>query len=122
MKRVILDTNALMAISEFKLDVFSAVERAVEGAHSLCVLEGTVIELQRIETEQRGKYRLGAKLALQLLTQKKVKVLPSEGNVDDQLAAYSAKGALILTQDAALKKRLTKPYLTIRAKKNVIIC
>ncbi|MBI2572676.1 hypothetical protein HYV86_02350 [Candidatus Woesearchaeota archaeon] len=121
MSKIILDTNALMAISEFHLDVFSKIDLVVEGAHTLFILEGTIVELRRIEEEQRGKYRLGAKLALQLLDQKKVKVLVSSGNVDDALVDYSAKGYLVLTQDAALKKRLTKPYLTIRAKKNIFV-
>ncbi len=119
--QVILDTNVLMAISEFHLDVFSALDYVLEQGYTVGVLKGTILELETIVHEQRGKFRLGAALALKILEQKKVKVLPSSGNVDDELVAASAQGVLVLTQDAALKKRLSKPYLTIRAKKSVLV-
>jgi len=38
-------------------------------------------------------------------------------NVDDSLTALSHQGAIIATQDKALKKRLKKPLITIRQKK-----
>ena len=47
-------------------------------------------------------------------------IIEEEGYVDDILVEYSKKGNLILTQDTELKKRLTKPYLTIRQKKTII--
>lgn len=121
MKRLILDTNAVMAIVEFKLDLFSELERQLDFNYQLAVLQGTVSELQKIQNEQRGKFSRGAKLVLAILKAKKVKVLEQEGNVDDALAELSKHGDLILTQDFELKKRLTKPYLTIRQKRKIIV-
>lgn len=121
MKRIILDTNALMAFAEFKLDVFSAIKECCDFQYKVVVLSGIVDELKKIKEEQRGKYKLAAKLALSLLNARKIEVVKSKGLVDDLLVEYSRKGYLILTQDIALKRRLKKPYMTIRQKKKVIV-
>jgi len=121
MEKIILDTNVLMAITEFKIDIFTELERICDFKYQLFILSGIVKELEKIIAEQRGKYKLAAKLALQILKAKKVEVLESAGNVDDLLTAYSQNGYLIFTQDVELKKRLTKPYFTIRQKKTVMM-
>lgn len=121
MKKILIDTNALMAMAELKIDLFTELDNCCDFKYQLWVLEGSIIELKRIVERQRGKYRAGAKLALSLLKAKNVKVLKSKGKVDDLLAAYSQKGYLVLTQDIRLKQRLTKPHLTIRQKRKVII-
>jgi rRNA-processing protein FCF1 len=118
--KIIIDTNALMAISLFKLDLFTALQDC-DFKYSLHVLSGTISELQQIRKQQRQKYTRAASLALTLLKAKTVKVLESQGNVDDLLVLYSTQGYLILTQDMALKRRLTKPYLTIRQKKRIML-
>ncbi|NQV90958.1 DNA-binding protein [Candidatus Woesearchaeota archaeon] len=120
-KRVILDTNALMAIDEFKLDIFSEIERCISFPYELIVPDGVLDELHKIIIEQKGKYKLSAKLALSIVNTKRIKIVESEGNVDDYLVALSEKGQLVLTQDVELKKRLKKPYLTIRQKKKVML-
>ncbi|MBI2665717.1 hypothetical protein HYX12_03795 [Candidatus Woesearchaeota archaeon] len=126
MKKIILDTNSLMAVSEFKIDIFSEIERVCYFPFQLSVLEGTIIELKKIMDVQRGKYKRGAKLALDLLKAKKVRIMAKPEaaelrNVDDQLVEHSKQGEIILTQDKELKKRLYKPYLTIRQKNRVIL-
>ena len=121
MKKVIIDTNALMAIGEFKVDVFSELENCCDFKYRLFVLGGTIDELKKITDEQRGKYKRAAKLALSLLKVKNVGVLNGNGNVDDLLVEHSIKGDLVLTQDIGLKRRLKKPYLTIRQKKKVVV-
>jgi rRNA-processing protein FCF1 len=52
---------------------------------------------------------------------KAIPLISEEGFVDDLLVEHSVKGDFILTQDIALKRRLQKPYLTIRQKKKVIL-
>ncbi|PIN74189.1 DNA-binding protein [Candidatus Woesearchaeota archaeon CG10_big_fil_rev_8_21_14_0_10_45_16] len=121
MKTILVDTNALMAIGEFGVDIFSELDRCSDFPYKVAILEGTISELEKISQEQRGKYKLAAKLALSIIKSKNVKVIKSLGNVDDLLTAYSRKGYLILTQDMALKRRLQKPYLTIRQKKKVVM-
>ena len=121
MKNIILDTNALMAIAEFKIDLFSELESVCDVTYEIFILSGTIKELKKIMEEQRGKYKAAAKLALGIIRVKGIKQIESTGYVDDVLVDYSKKDYLILTQDAALKKRLAKPYLTIRQKKRIII-
>ena len=120
MKQIIIDTNAWMAIVEFKLDIFAALERDCDFLYQIAVLQGTIDELRKIVSEQRAKFRQAALLVLGIIEVKKVRIIPGKGKVDDLLAQHSAAGALVLTQDILLKKRLTRPYLTIRQKKMII--
>ncbi|MBS3123172.1 hypothetical protein J4437_00915, partial [Candidatus Woesearchaeota archaeon] len=55
------------------------------------------------------------------LKNKLILILPHSGYVDDLLVEKSREGAVILTQDMQLKKRLIKPYLTIRQKKMLMM-
>lgn len=120
-KEIIIDTNALMAVAEWGIDIFSEIEKACDFRHEILVAEGTIRELQKIQQEQRSKFKRAAGLALAILKSKKIAVLPGEGEVDDVLAAQSQQGYMVLTQDRGLKRRLRKPYLTIRQKKRVIV-
>lgn len=119
MKTVIIDTNVLLAVALFRLDVFSEVERVCDFPVRLAVLQGSIQELERLSTQERGKFKQAARLALALLHAKRLQVLKSIGKVDDALVVESKGGTLVLTQDRELKKRLQKPYLTIRQKKYV---
>jgi len=110
-----------MAISEFKLDLFSALEQCCDFPYSPNILQGTLDELRKIALEQRGKFRRAAILALKIIESKNLDVIKKTGNVDDLLADFSKNGYLILTQDIILKRRLQKPYLTIRQKKKVVL-
>ncbi len=139
MKKIIIDTNALMAIGEFRIDIFLALDDACDFPHDIYILEGTIRELNKIKKEQRGKYKQAAGLALSILNCKDVKILRTESQrekadevnkvdkvdevnkVDEMLARFSKEGYLILTQDAELKRKLAKPYLTIRQKKKVVM-
>jgi len=121
MKKIIIDTNALMAIGELKIDLFTEIDSICHFKYKLYVLQGSIDELKMIMKDQRGKFKRSAALALSLLKAKKVDILPSEGDVDDVLAVLSHQGALVLTQDRQLKRRLMKPYLTIRQKKKVVM-
>lgn len=121
MKKIILDTNAFMAIAEFKLDIFQELAASYDFPFKIYVLEGTVDELQKIKHERWGKYKQAAQLALSLVKAKRIAILKKKGNVDDLLVEESQQGNLVLTQDIALKQQLTKPYLTIRQQKRVII-
>jgi rRNA-processing protein FCF1 len=125
-KKIFVDTNVWMAISGMKLDIFSELEKGVDFPFKIVVLSGVVKELEKIENEQRGKEKKGAKLALQIIknkiSQKEIKVSESlRLKVDDELTELSKNGELVLTQDVLLKKRLSKPYLTIRQKKKVMM-
>lgn len=122
MKKVVIDTNVWMEISERKFDLFGELGRILDFSGEICVLNGTLLELEKIILEQRGRFKRAAKLALALIKAKGVKVLRSEeSSVDEELVRLSQKGDLVLTQDLILKKRLVRPYLTIRQGKTIAV-
>ena len=102
MKKIIIDTNAFMAIAEFKIDLFSELENCCDFNYDLFVLSGTIKELNKIMEEQRQKYKRAAKLALAIIKAKGVIKIDSSGYVDNVLVMHSKKGDLVLTQDIAL--------------------
>jgi len=121
MEKILLDTNVLMAVGEMKLDVFEQLREYCDFNFKIYVLQSTIEELEKIIVEQRGKYIRAAKLALSLLARKKITILKKTGYADDLLVELSQRGYLVLTQDALLKKRLKRPYLTIRQQKRVML-
>ncbi len=124
MKKIILDTNFLLIPAQFKVDIFSEIERVCDFKYSLNVLDKTVGELKGIVQKQKGKQKLAAALALKLLKAKKVKVIKTEKGkyVDDVLVEMAKKGdILVATQDRALKKRLKVPLILLRQKKYLVI-
>ncbi|HLD01189.1 MAG TPA: hypothetical protein VJC39_05595 [Candidatus Nanoarchaeia archaeon] len=120
MKKIIIDTNAWMALAEFKLDILSALADCCDFKYQLIVLSGTITELNHILEEQRGRFKSAARLALQIIKTKNITILPRVGEVDEVLVKCSQSGDLVLTQDLGLKRRLTKPYLTIRQKNRIV--
>lgn len=112
-----------MAISEFKLDVFAEIDNSLDFKYELRILDKTIDELEKIISEQRGKYRTAAKLALAILKKKEIKKIKTpSGNVDDLLVNLSKKpDILVATQDLGLKRRLSKPYITIRQKRKFVL-
>lgn len=119
MKTVLIDTSALLHAVRNKLDLFTELPKAYNFPFRVMVAAGTMGELKKLAV--RGKEKRAALLALALLQAKKIPLIPGKGNVDNLLVEHSQKGAVVITQDGGLKKRLTKPYLTIRQKKRIII-
>ena len=105
-KTVILDTNFLLIPAQFKVDIFSEIDRICPFAYETAVLDKTVDELNKIIKEQKGKNRDAAKLALQLLKKKGLKIVPtaSEKYVDELLIELADKDNIIATQDIAVRK------------------
>lgn len=124
MKTIILDTNALMAVSQFKIDIFSEIDKVVDFKYEITILDKSLDELKKIIKEQKGKHQQQAKLALEIVKKKKIKQIETkEGKVDDLLVRLSKEGAVVVTQDKELKKRIKKArgdLITIRQKRKVV--
>ncbi|MBU4501874.1 MAG: twitching motility protein PilT [Nanoarchaeota archaeon] len=118
MKKIVLDTNFLLAIGQFHIDIFSELERICDFPYNIYVLNKTIDELNKIKNDSRKKVdRESAKLALQLM-EGRVEILEEEGEyVDDILVRISDKDTIIATQDKELKKRLKGRLITIKQKK-----
>ena len=122
MNTIILHTNILMAIPQFKIDIFTELQRICDFPYQITVLDRTINELESIKTTQKGKDKLAASIALQLIKKKSLNITTTTGKkpVDDVLANFSHQGLIVATQDMALKKKLKKPYITLRKKKYLI--
>ncbi|MBR9683167.1 hypothetical protein GOV03_01365 [Candidatus Woesearchaeota archaeon] len=124
MKLIILDTNTLMAIMQFEMDIFSEIDKLADFQHEIVILDKTKDELEKIIGEQKGKFQQRAKFALTVVKKKELRELKTEKeNVDDLLVEFAQKGAVIVTQDKELKDRVKAvkgQVMTIRQKKRVI--
>jgi len=68
MKKIVLDTNFLLAIGQFHIDIFSELERICDFPYNIYVLNKTIDELNKINDNSGKKVdRESAKLALQLM-------------------------------------------------------
>ncbi|MDP2906673.1 MAG: DNA-binding protein [Nanoarchaeota archaeon] len=116
MKRVILDTNFLLAIGQFGIDVFSELERICDFPYKVFVLDKTIGELNKVLTTG-GKDKAAAKLALSLVKEKVEVIKTSDGYVDDILVQLANEDNLVATQDKELKNRIKTRIITIKQKK-----
>ena len=66
MKRIVLDTNFLLAVSQFHIDIFSELERILDFPYKIYVVDKTIDELNKV-LESGGKGKSAAKLALDII-------------------------------------------------------
>ena len=126
MEKILLDTNFLMAVFQFKIDIFSEIERICNFNYKLFILDKTVDELKKIMKEQKGKNKDAAKFALKLVTIKNISEIKTEKNVsaDQAIVNTAQKGFIVATQDKALKKSLRMEkiqVIALRQKKYLIL-
>jgi hypothetical protein len=113
MKKIILDTNFLMIPYQFKVDIFDEIRRIVEGEYELVTLAGVVKELERIK-KSKGKSAAAAKIGLELIKAKNVKVINSDSEkVDNKIIELSDKNTIVATNDIELKKILKNKKIKI---------
>lgn len=108
MKKIILDTNFCMIPFQFRLDIFSEINRIIDSKCVICVLDKTIDELKNQVHKEKGKKSTNAKMALQLLKNKGIKVLSTKSKkyVDDLIVELTDKDYIVCTQDAELKRKL----------------
>ncbi|MCH8067029.1 MAG: nucleotide-binding protein [Nanoarchaeota archaeon] len=108
MKKILLDTNFLLAVYQFKVDIFTELDRICNFNYKLFILDKTIEELKHIIERQKGKHKDAARVALQLLKLRKVGVIKtgSKKHTDDVILDYAEKDYLVATQDKDLKRRL----------------
>lgn len=120
--KIVLDSNFLMIPGQIGLDIFEEIAKAVNSKYELCISAGTIKELQKIMETAKQADRTAAKIGLDLIKKKKIKIIEAEDDyVDDELVKLSEnENYLIATQDTGLKKRL-KRYIYLRQKKFIEI-
>ena len=110
--KAILDTNALMAIEQFGVDIFSELQRL--GYNECLVPTSVLAELRNLAAKANiGGDKIAARVALELA--KRCSVI-GEAGVDADFDVESlaiSKGAAVFTNDKALKKRLFSNGITV---------
>jgi len=124
--KILLDTNFLLIPAQFKVDIFSEIERIVQDSYKIYILEQTIDELNNIFEKQKGKNKQAAKLALQLIKQKDLNTIKNsqKGIVDDIILDIVDNGYIVATQDKELKNKLKDKKIktiTLRAKKYLVM-
>jgi rRNA-processing protein FCF1 len=122
-KKIILDTNFLLIPGQFNVDIFAEIHRIIDEKYEIYTLDKVIDELNKIikDKDQKQKNKQAAKLALQLIKAKKVKILKTktQESVDDILAKI--QGYIVATQDIALKRRIKGKKIVLRQKKTLIL-
>ncbi|MFH1850033.1 MAG: PIN domain-containing protein [archaeon] len=108
--KILLDTNFLLVPYTFKVDIFRELERICDKPYEICVLKQCIDELNSIIGKQKGEDKAAAKLALELIKAKDLKIIsePTKAHVDDILFGLSEKGYVVATQDKGLRDRLKR--------------
>ena len=114
MRKVILDTNFLLAPVQFKADVYS-----LEG--EMFTLESCISELEKMSKE-RTKRGSQARVALDMAGKNGVKLIRARTNADKTLIEYANKGYIIATNDKGLIEQLKNfGHNVIRLKQKKIL-
>lgn len=125
MKKIILDTNFLLIPIQFKVDIFTEIDRICMFNYKLYIVDKTIDELNKIIETQKGKHKLAAKVALQLLKKKKVsKITTGEGGVDNLILDLLDENTILATQDVLLRQRAVKKNIKIimlRSKRYLVL-
>ena len=121
--RFLLDTNFLMIPGQFKVDIFAELEKF--GKPELYILDTTIKELEKI-SKGRGSDAKAARLALELVKMKNIKMVQAQNKSTDReiLRLAFEKDFVVCTQDKKLKAKLIKMgsrVVTMRQKKFLII-
>lgn len=124
MKKIILDTNFLLIPSKFKVDIFSEIKRICDFNYNLFIIDKTIDEIKKIIEFQKGENKKAAKIALQLIENKKIGVIKTDEDLDVDSLLLKQKNAIVATQDMVLKGKLKENkmrIITLRQKKYLIL-
>jgi len=116
MKKILLDTNFLMACGQFKVDIFSQIDGITNFKYKIYILDKIIEELKKIVEEQKGKHKDAAKVALTLIDIKHLEIIKTNSNkkTDDIIVDISSKNDFIVaTQDKDLKRKLFNHNISV---------
>ena len=110
--KFLLDTNFLLIPGKFRTDIFRELQGF--GKPELFTLDLVVAELKKLASS-RGRDAGHARLALDLIKKKGVRVLEARGtNTDQELERLASEQDLaVCTQDRALQRRLRKEDIVV---------
>lgn len=109
--KIILDTNFLLIPGQFKVDIFSEIERICDFKYELTTVPEVLRELCQIATSSREKDKKAAKMALQLLRNYKIRELNYRKvfkTADEAIVTITDRNTIVATQDRLLRRRLQR--------------
>ena len=123
---IIMDSNALFAPMQFKIDVFGELERLLNRRFELVILSAVQHELEMLASDASPKIRKMAVFAKQLAEKcKHVEVSFTAKTIDDAIIEAAAKNRTpVFTNDAQLRKKLrdiSVPVIYVRQKSHLAI-
>lgn len=101
---IILDTNFLVDIVRFKIDI-GEISTLVLEKYELCTLDSVLRETEKIAMG-KSKSALCARVALELIQSRGIKILKSQGNADNAILKAAGKNTAVATNDMKLRKIL----------------
>ncbi|MBW2976475.1 nucleotide-binding protein [Candidatus Woesearchaeota archaeon] len=126
MKKILLDTNFLLIPWQFKVDIFTQIDKIAAFNYKLFVLDKTLDELKKIIEAQKGAEKEAAKIALKLIAIKRIGMIKTQSNkkTDDLILDIASKNSFIVaTQDKELRSRLKEKnvkVIILRQKKRAV--
>ncbi|MFH2106013.1 MAG: PIN domain-containing protein [Candidatus Micrarchaeota archaeon] len=107
MKKVVLDTNFLLAPYQFKIDIFTQLRDMIPTNYELYVSKRILHEITRL-SQSTGRHASAARFALKLIAVNKVKVIDSDEFADDWIVKYAEEDedVIVCTNDIFLKNRV----------------
>ena len=122
MKKIIFDTNFLIDLARFRIDIDEA--KALVGPCQFSTIEPVLRELRKIAAKKTRSAR-SAKVALKLIELRKIKILKTkEKNTDQAILKLAKKEDIVATNDKNLRKALKKKgvkTIYLRKKKHLAI-
>jgi hypothetical protein len=122
MKKIILDTNFLTIPYQFNVDIFEEIDRIMEEDYELITLDRVVEELKNM-IKSKSKDAVAARIALELIEKKNVKIINTdEKKVDNTIIKLADKDTIVATNDRVLRKKIKDKnvkVLYLRSKKHL---
>jgi hypothetical protein len=119
---VLLDANALMIPSQFRVDLFTELTNLI-GTYEPFILTEVLHELRGLS---RGKGKAGSAARGALLLAERCREVESgyaEGTVDEKIIRYAREhGCMVLTNDRKLRQELLSleiPVITLKQRKRL---
>lgn len=110
--KFLLDTNFLVSVMKFRIDLFSELQKF--GKPELCVLNLVVVELKKLAKSEK-KNKKHARVALLFIKNKNVKKIKTIGsNTDEEILRIAkTRNCAVCTEDRELIKNLKKAHLIV---------
>jgi rRNA-processing protein FCF1 len=122
-KTVILDSNAIMMLFEFSLDLERELTRLL-GSYHIVVPTSVIQELELLSKHAKGNKKTKAQASLQLIQKYDIQKSDKQ-NVDESIVTLAKQtNGIVVTNDKELKNRLKEHSLSViflRAKKKLAL-